>query len=84
MQAGDLTRRPYVLGPHHLRLDWLIWFAAMNDQLRDPWVLHLVWKLLDRDKSIRKLLAVDPFDGAVPLCASAGSSITSSPTRARP
>jgi len=29
-------------------------------------VLHVVWKLLDGDKEIRKLLAVDPFDGAAP------------------
>lgn len=65
-KPGDLVRRPCVLGPYHLRLDWLIWFAAMNDKLGDPWVLHLVWKLLDGDRSIRELLAVDPFDGAAP------------------
>lgn len=65
-KPGDLTRRPCLLGPYHLRLDWLIWFAAMHDRPRDPWVLHLVWKLLDGDRGIRELLAVDPFDGIVP------------------
>jgi hypothetical protein len=65
-KPGELARRPCVLGPYHRRLDWLIWFAAMNDEPRDPWVLHLAWKLLDGDRSIRKLLAVDPFDGAAP------------------
>ncbi len=65
-QPGDLARRPCVLGPYHLRLDWLIWFAAMSDRPRDPWVLHLVWKLLDGDRSIRTLFAVDPFGGAPP------------------
>jgi len=65
-KPGDLARRPCVLGPYHLRLDWLIWFAAMHDQPRDPWVLHVVWKLLDGDRGIRELLAVDPFDGAAP------------------
>jgi hypothetical protein len=55
-----------LLGPYHRRLDWLIWFAAMDDEPREPWVAHLVWKLLDGDKSIRELLAVDPFDGAAP------------------
>jgi hypothetical protein len=65
-KPGDLARRPCVLGPYHLRLDWLIWFAAMHDEPRDPWVLHVVWKLLDGDRSIRRLLAVDPFDGAAP------------------
>jgi hypothetical protein len=65
-KPGDLARRPCLLGPYHLRLDWLIWFAAMPDEPRDPWVLHLVWKLLDGDREIRKLLATDPFDGAAP------------------
>ncbi|HEY0987661.1 MAG TPA: lipase maturation factor family protein, partial [Kofleriaceae bacterium] len=65
-KPGDLARRPCLLGPYHLRLDWLIWFAAMHDEPRDPWVLHVVWKLLDGDRAIRRLLAVDPFDGAAP------------------
>jgi hypothetical protein len=65
-KPGDLARRPCLLGPYHLRLDWLIWFAAMYDKPNDLWVLHLVWKLLDGDRGIRQLLAVDPFDGAPP------------------
>ena len=65
-KPGDLERRPCILGPYHRRLDWLIWFAAMQDQPRDPWLIHLVWKLLDGDRSIRTLLATDPFDGAPP------------------
>jgi hypothetical protein len=65
-KPGDLARRPCLLGPYHLRLDWLIWFAAMHDKPNDLWVLHLVWKLLDGDRGIRELLAVDPFDGAPP------------------
>ncbi len=55
-----------MLGPYHRRLDWLIWFAAMTDEPRDPWLVHLVWKLLDGDRAIRALLAVDPFAGAPP------------------
>ena len=65
-EPGDLDRRPCWLGPYHLRLDWLIWFAAMSDRPRDPWVIHLVYKLLDGDRAVRKLLATDPFDGARP------------------
>jgi hypothetical protein len=65
-KPGAVDRRPCVLGPYHLRLDWLIWFAAMHDRPHDAWVLHLVWKLLDGDTGIRELLAVDPFDGRPP------------------
>jgi hypothetical protein len=54
-----------VLGPYHRRLDWLIWFAAMHERPRDAWVLHLVWKLLDGDRTIRQLV-IDPFAGKPP------------------
>jgi hypothetical protein len=30
-KPGDVSRRPCVLGPYHRRLDWLIWFSAMED-----------------------------------------------------
>ncbi|MGE0868389.1 MAG: lipase maturation factor family protein [Kofleriaceae bacterium] len=66
-KPGDLERQPCILGPYHRRLDWLIWFAAMNDEPRTPWVFHLVWKLLEGDRSIRELLAIDPFDGERPV-----------------
>ncbi|MGE5185461.1 MAG: lipase maturation factor family protein [Acidobacteriota bacterium] len=65
-KPGDLARRPCVLGPYHRRLDWLIWFAAMDEVPREAWVIHLVWKLLDGDRGIRTLLAVDPFAGQPP------------------
>ncbi|HET7506699.1 MAG TPA: lipase maturation factor family protein [Kofleriaceae bacterium] len=65
-KPGDPSRRPCVVAPFQWRLDWQIWFAAMYDQPRDPWVLHVVWKLLDGDRAIRDLLATDPFDGAAP------------------
>lgn len=65
-KPGDLDRRPCVLGPYHRRLDWLIWFAAMADRPSHPWLLHFIWKLLDGDRAVRELVAVDPFDGAPP------------------
>jgi hypothetical protein len=93
-KPGDVTRRPCVLGPYHRRLDWLIWFAAMENcdwglvnardtwtlagyctdedgrkhvyRASEPWWFHLVYKLLDGDRGVRQLLAVDPFDGKPP------------------
>ncbi|HET9990732.1 MAG TPA: lipase maturation factor family protein, partial [Kofleriaceae bacterium] len=65
-KPGPLDRRPCILGPYHLRLDWLIWFSAMEPHLSDSWLLHLVYKLLDGDTTVRELLAVDPFDGKPP------------------
>ena len=66
-QPGPLERRPCLLGPYHRRLDWVIWFAAMSPEPRgDPWIFHLVWKLLDGDLAVRELLATDPFPGELP------------------
>jgi len=84
-KPGAIDRRPCVLGPYHLRLDWRIWFAAMLEPPETPWgpppaegeperrrateevwILHVVWKLLDGDRAVRQLFAVDPFDGAPP------------------
>ena len=39
-KPGDLSRRPCILGPYHRRLDWLIWFAAMEP---------CEWKIVPQD-----------------------------------
>ena len=64
-KPGNVERRPCVLGPYHLRLDWLLWFVAM-DARPYPWMIALVYKLLDGDQAIRRLFAVDPFHGEPP------------------
>jgi hypothetical protein len=38
----------------------------MNEHIQDPWIIHLAWKLLDGDRTIRELIAVDPFAGKPP------------------
>jgi hypothetical protein len=65
-KPGDPARRPCIVSPYHYRLDWQIWFAAMSTPDRDPWVVHLVWKLLHGDRPTLGLLASDPFPDAPP------------------
>ncbi|MCA9693739.1 MAG: lipase maturation factor family protein [Myxococcales bacterium] len=65
-KPGDPARRPCVVSPYHLRLDWLIWFAALEVEAtgelrREAWVLHLLYKLLEADPGALSLLAGDPF-----------------------
>ena len=64
-KPGDVARRPCVISPSHYRLDWQLWFAAMSTADREPWLVHLVSKLLRADPAVRRLLARDPF-GDVP------------------
>ena len=65
-KPGDPSRPPCVVSPYHYRLDWQIWFAAMADYRTQPWLVHLVYKLLHADPGALSLLAEDPFDGRAP------------------
>jgi hypothetical protein len=65
-KPGDPLRRPCVVSPFQPRLDWQIWFAAMATPAEYPWTLHFVWKLLQGDRGVLRLLANDPFPDAPP------------------
>lgn len=55
-----------VVAPYQPRLSWQLWFAAMQTPGRNPWLLHLVWKLLDDNPSAEQLLADNPFPDRPP------------------
>jgi hypothetical protein len=65
-KPGRLDRRPAIVAPFHYRLDWQIWFAAMQDYRHNPWLVHLVYKLLQGDDTPNRLLAHNPFPDAPP------------------
>jgi hypothetical protein len=54
-------RRPPQIAPYHLRLDWLMWFAAMSNYSQHPWFVHLMGKLLEGDRDTLRLLLSNPF-----------------------
>ena len=60
-KPGDLSYRPPQIAPYHLRLDWLMWFAAMSSYQDYPWFVNFVAKLLDGDRDVLSLLRVNPF-----------------------
>jgi hypothetical protein len=64
-KPGDVLRHGPVVAPYHLRLDWLMWFAALGDY-RQTWFTELVRKVGSGDPQIRRLMGPDPFDGAAP------------------
>ncbi|MGH3054994.1 MAG: lipase maturation factor family protein, partial [Gaiellaceae bacterium] len=65
-KPGDVTRRPgFVIG-HMPRLDWQMWFAALDDFRREPWFLAFCKRLLEGAPAARSLLAHDPFPGEPP------------------
>ena len=62
----SLTRRPPQIAPYHLRLDWLMWFAAMSDYSTHPWFVHFMGKLLEGDAATLSLLRSNPFPAGPP------------------
>lgn len=65
-KPGDPMKRPCLITPYHMRLDWLIWFAAMSDVNRYPWVVSLMEKLLHGDAGALSLLGENPFPDEPP------------------
>ncbi len=65
-KPGDVRGRPPQVAPYHLRLDWLMWFAAMSSPAYHEWFVPLLAKLLEADPPTLRLLARDPFAGRRP------------------
>lgn len=65
-KPGDVRRLPRQYAPYHLRLDWLMWFAAMSSPAYHAWFLPLLLRLLEADPATLRLLSHDPFGGARP------------------
>ncbi len=60
-KPGDPRRRPPQVAPYHLRLDWLMWFAAMSPAYAEAWLAPLLLKLLCNDPATVHLLRCTPF-----------------------
>jgi len=60
-KAGDLKRRPRFVEPHQPRLDWQIWFAALENYQSNPWFVHFCVRLLQGSPPVLNLLKKNPF-----------------------
>lgn len=60
-KPGDVRRRPRQVAPYHLRLDWLMWFAAISPSYAHAWFPALLLKLRDNDPDTVRLLRRNPF-----------------------
>ena len=65
-KPGELTHRPPIVAPYHMRLDWLMWFAAMSNASDYPWFPGLLMKLLEGDRDVLGLLRSNPFPNRPP------------------
>ena len=52
--------------PHQPRLDWQMWFAALESYESNPWFMNLLHKLLLGDRDVLQLMGGNPFADAPP------------------
>ena len=62
----DPRRIPRQFAPYHLRLDWLMWFAALSPAYARSWFVPFLRKLLLNDAATLRLLRRNPFPDRPP------------------
>ncbi|OBH73611.1 hypothetical protein A5682_05230 [Mycobacterium mantenii] len=65
-KPGALRRLPRQWAPYHLRLDWLMWFAAISPGYAQPWLRPFLLRLLENDRPALRLLRHNPFPDSPP------------------
>jgi hypothetical protein len=65
-KPGPLSRPAKWNIPHQPRLDWQMWFAALGSVRDNPWMVNLVWRLLEGSPPVLALLDSNPFAAGPP------------------
>ena len=65
-KPGDVKRAPGWCAPHQPRLDWQMWFAALETPQENRWLIALVFRLLQGSRDVSSLLSRNPFPDKPP------------------
>ncbi|MGH7497407.1 MAG: lipase maturation factor family protein [Gemmatimonadales bacterium] len=65
-KPGDVFRRPAFVEPYHPRLDWQMWFAALDPAGSSEWLVALADRLRAGTPEVLALMGRNPFPGAPP------------------
>ena len=65
-KPGDLMRPPPVIEPAQPRLDWQMWFAALDTYQQNRWFVNFMIRLLKGEPAVTRLLQYNPFPNAPP------------------
>ncbi|HEY4221604.1 MAG TPA: lipase maturation factor family protein [Myxococcota bacterium] len=55
-KPGDVDELPGFVAPHQPRLDWQMWFAALGTAQHNPWLVHFLDRLLEREPTVLALI----------------------------
>lgn len=79
-KPGAVRRLPRQWAPYHLRLDWLMWFAAISPGYAQPWLEPFMQRLLRNDPRRCACCGTILFP-TVPATCARGCTSTVSPRR---
>jgi len=66
-KPDDLEEAPPIVAPHQPRIDWQMWFAALNgDVRRSQWLQRFIGKLFQNERSVTAFLERNPFPSQPP------------------
>jgi lipase maturation factor 1 len=66
-KPGDVARPPRWNIPHQPRLDWQMWFAALDDPRHLWWFSRFLERLLENEPTVTALLERNPFADKPPI-----------------
>jgi lipase maturation factor 1 len=66
-KPGDVSRRPPWNIPHQPRLDWQMWFAALDDPRRLRWFPGFLQRVLENAPPVMALMEKNPFPDRPPV-----------------
>jgi len=66
-KPGDVARAPQWNIPNQPRLDWQMWFAALDDPRRLRWFPRFLERVLRNEPSVMALLEKNPFPEKPPV-----------------
>ena len=65
-KPGNVANKPEFIAPHQPRLDWQMWFAALSNYERNPWLIQFMIRLLQGSPPVVALLGSNPFPDRPP------------------
>jgi len=65
-KPGDPHQPPRQAAPHQPRVDWQMWFAALDPRTLEPWLVNMLLRLLQGSEPVLALFKKIPFTGAPP------------------
>ena len=60
-KPGNLDKCPGWVAPHQPRIDWQMWFAALNKPEHERWLFNLLIRLLQNSEPVTAIFKHNPF-----------------------